>query len=179
MVANSIKKNYTLKGSCSMEKHLHDDDFIVSKTDLKGRITYGNDMFIDMSGYSESELLGAPHNILRHSDMPKIIFKLLWDRVQSKEEIFAFVKNRCKNDDYYWVFTNVTASLDKNGNIVGYYSVRRKPNPEAIQTIVPIYKKLLDVEHSSGMEASLKELESILNNNNKVTYDEFITTIQK
>lgn len=161
-----------------MEKHLHDDDFIVSKTDLKGRITYGNDKFIEMSGYSEKELLGAPHNILRHEDMPKIVFKLLWDRVQSKKEIFAYVKNRCKNNDHYWVFTNVTASLDKSGRIIGYYSVRRKPNPDAVKTIIPIYKELIGVEKTLGVEASLNELEAVLNKN-KVTYDEFINSIQK
>ncbi len=157
---------------------MSDSDFIVSKTDLKGRITYGNEKFIEMSGYTENELLGAPHNILRHADMPKIVFKLLWDRVQSKEEIFAFVKNKCKGDDHYWVFANVTASLDKDGKIIGYYSVRRKPNPEAIKTIIPIYKELVATEKASGVDASLKKLESILNQN-KVTYDEFIFSIQK
>jgi PAS domain S-box-containing protein len=162
----------------NMEKNLQENDFIVSKTDLKGRITYGNDKFIDMSGYSEEELLGAPHNILRHKDMPKIVFKLLWDRVESKEEIFAYVKNRCKNDDFYWVFTNVTASLDKDKKIIGYYSVRRKPNPEAVKTISSIYEKLLSIEKSSGVEASLQALQEILNKN-KVTYDEFISNIQK
>jgi PAS domain S-box-containing protein len=161
-----------------MEKHLSDSDFIVSKTDKKGLITYGNDKFIEMSGYTESELLGAPHNILRHEDMPKIVFKLLWDRVQSKDEIFAFVKNKCKNDDYYWVFANVTASLDKDGKIIGYYSVRRKPNPEAIKAIIPIYEELLAQEKASGVEVSSKKLQSILNQN-KVTYDEFIFNIQQ
>jgi len=161
-----------------MEKHLNEDDFIVSKTDLKGRITYGNDKFIEMSGYTEKELLNAPHNILRHKDMPRIVFKLLWDRIQSKQEIFAYVKNRCKNDDFYWVFTNVTASLDKYGKIIGYYSVRRKPNPEAIKTIEPIYRELLSAENRSGMDASLRTLNELLDKNG-VTYDEFISNIQK
>jgi len=168
-----------LKGVNIMkEKFLEDGDFIVSKTDLKGVITYGNDKFIAMSGYSEGELLGAPHNILRHKDMPKIVFKFLWDRVQSKEEIFAYVKNRCKNGDFYWVFTNVSASLDKNGNIIGYYSVRRKPNPKAIQTIAPIYQELLNTEKISGVEASHQQLLDVLNKN-EVTYDEFIANIQE
>ena len=157
---------------------MNEDDFIVSKTNLDGNITYGNDKFIKMSGYSEKELLGAAHNILRHKDMPSIIFKLLWERIQSKQEIFAYVKNRCKNNDYYWVFGNITASLDKNGNIIGYYSVRRKPNPEAIKEIEPLYKELLNIEKISGLEASLEELESILNKK-KVSYDEFIASIQK
>ena len=160
-----------------MEKFLSDDDFIVSKTDLKGRITYGNAKFIEMSGYTEKELLHTPHNILRHADMPKIVFKLLWDRIAAKEEIFAFVKNKCKNGDFYWVFANVTASLDKSGKIIGYYSVRRKPNPKAVEIIEPIYKELLAVEKHGGMEASYKKLQELLNQNG-VSYDEFIIGIQ-
>ena len=161
-----------------MEKHLSDSDFIVSKTDTKGHITYGNDKFMEMSGYTEQELLNAPHNILRHDDVPKIVFKLLWDRIGAKKEIFAYVKNRCKNGDHYWVFANVTASLDKDGRIIGYYSVRRKPNPKAIETIAPIYKTLLEGEKRSGVEASFKALEELLNKNG-VSYDEFIIKIQE
>jgi len=160
-----------------MEKHLDEDDFIVSKTDLKGHITYGNDKFIEMSGYTESELLGSAHNILRHKDMPKVVFQLLWQRVQSKQEIFAYVKNRCKNNDFYWVFTNVTASIDKNGKTIGYYSVRRKPSAKAIEIISSIYGDLINIEKDSGMDASSKFLEELLNKN-KVTYDEFISSIQ-
>jgi len=80
-----------------MEIFMNSDDLIVSKTDLKGMITYGNEHFIKMSGYKESELLHAPHNILRHSDMPKIVFKLLWERIQNKMHINAYVKNKTKN----------------------------------------------------------------------------------
>ena len=113
-----------------MERKMNDNDFIVSKTDLKGKITYCNRIFMDMAEYSEEELLGAPHNIIRHKDMPKDVFQLLWDRIQKKEEVFAYVVNRTKNNNEYWVFANVTASLDVRGNIIGYYSVRRKPNPK-------------------------------------------------
>lgn len=87
-----------------MQQMMREGDFIVSKTDLKGRITYGNEIFIKMSGYSEHELLNAPHNILRHKDMPAVVFKLLWDRLKAKTAINAYVKNRCKNGDFYWVF---------------------------------------------------------------------------
>lgn len=82
--------------------------FIVSKTDLKGNITYANDLFIEISGYTEKELIGAPHNILRHKDMPRAVFKLLWDKIQKGEEIFAYVKNRAKSGKYYWVHAYVT-----------------------------------------------------------------------
>ena len=102
-----------------MELSFNENEIIVSKTDLKGRITYGNEVFIKLSGYEERELLGKPHNIVRHPQMPKCIFKLLWERIQSGEEIFAYVVNQAKNGDHYWVFANVTTSFDNNGKIIG------------------------------------------------------------
>lgn len=161
----------------SIEKSLKEDDFIVSKTDLKGRITYGNRIFTEISGYKESELLGKPHNILRHPDMPKVVFKLLWERVQNREEIFAFVKNLCKDGEYYWVFTNVTASLDGGDNIRGYYSVRRKPNPKAIEYIANLYKELREVEEREGVKASNEYLNKFLKSK-KLNYDEFMIKLQ-
>ncbi len=157
--------------------NLKDNDFIVSKTDLKGKITYCNQIFIELAKYSEEELIGAPHNIIRHPDMPRIIYKLLWSRIQSKDEIFAYVKNLSKDGSYYWVFANVTASLDANGNIIGYYSVRRKVNEEAIRTIEPLYAKLLELESSGGMEASSRYLDELLKDKG-LSYDEFIAEIQ-
>jgi len=109
-----------------LERMLNDEDYIVSKTDLKGRIIYCNKIFVEISGYSESELLGKPHSIIRHPDMPKIVFKLLWDRIKKKQDIFAFVKNLCKDGGYYWVFANVTATLDTNGNIRDYWKRREE-----------------------------------------------------
>ncbi len=153
-----------------------DKKFIVSKTDLKGKITYGNALFLSISGYQESELIGAPHNILRHPDMPKLIFKLLWDYIQNGKEIFAYVKNKTKQGDYYWVYAHVTASLDNNGKIIGYHSVRRRPKPEALKTIIPLYSALLAAERSGGMAASQKLLDTQLAQLGK-TYDEFIFTL--
>ena len=160
------------------ERVLKDEDFIVSKTDLKGRIIYGNKIFIKMSGYSESELLGSPHSILRHPDMPKIVFKLLWDRIQNKEEIFAYVKNLCKDGGYYWVFANVTATMAPDGSIRDYHSVRRKPSDKAMQIIPQLYSRLLTAERSGGMEASGRLLNDILNEKG-VSYDEFILSLQQ
>jgi PAS domain S-box-containing protein len=160
------------------QRFLDEGDFIVSKTDTKGKITYGNQTFIRMSGYSEEELLGAPHNILRHPDMPRVVFKLLWDRIQSGQEIFAYVKNLCKDGSFYWVFTNVTASYDENGTIIGYYSVRRKPKEKAVLAIEPLYKEMLRLEASGGMNASLEYLLKALDQQG-VGYDEFIASLQK
>ena len=156
---------------------LKPNDFIVSKTDLKGKITYCNQIFMELAKYSEKELIGAPHNIIRHSDMPRIVFKLLWDRIQNKEEIFAFVKNLSKDGGYYWVYANVTASLDERGNIIGYYSVRRKPSEEGIKVTSDLYAKLLELERTGGMEASDRFLNDLLKEKG-VSYDELIASLQ-
>ena len=161
-----------------MERKMDENDFIVSKTDLRGNITYCNRIFIDMAEYSEEELLGAPHNIIRHRDMPRAVFKLLWDRIQAKQEVFAYVVNQTKNKNEYWVFANVTASLDTRGNIIGYYSVRRKPNPKAVDIIKPIYAKMIEAERRSGVDASLKILTDILEEKG-MSYDELIIAIQE
>ena len=161
-----------------MEIQMKEDDFIISKTDLKGRLTYTNKIFMKMAGYTEAELLGKPHNIVRHPDMPKLIFKLLWERVQKREEIFAYVINKTKNGDDYWVFANVTASIDKSSKVIGYYSVRRMPNPEAIKLIKPLYAQMLNAERSGGVEASSKILTNMLNEKG-ISYDEFIISIQE
>ena len=99
-----------------------DSEIIVSKTDLKGRITYANQTFCHVAGYDEAELLGQQHSIVRHPDMPRAVFKLLWDTLGEGKEIFAYVKNMTKHGDYYWVFAHVTPSYDGAGKLVGYHS---------------------------------------------------------
>lgn len=162
----------------SQERQVSGDAFLVSKTDTKGKITYCNLPFADIVGAKSSELIGKPHNIVRHPDMPKVIFKLLWEYIKSKKEIFAYVKNRSFDGSFYWVFANVTASLDEKGNIIGFYSVRRKPNPKALEIIVPLYKRLLEVENKEGMTGSFRLLEEILKEQG-VTYDEFMNKLQR
>jgi PAS domain S-box-containing protein len=157
---------------------MKEDDFIISKTDTKGRLTYVNEIFMTMAEYSEMELLGKPHNIVRHPDMPKTVFKLLWERIQNKEEIFAFVINKTKNGNGYWVLANVTASVDNSGNIIGYYSVRRKPKQAALDLIIPLYQEMLQAEKSGGIAAGEKVLNDLLTKEG-VSYDEFIISIQK
>ncbi len=161
-----------------MLKHMQENDFIVSKTDLKGRITYVNKIFMEMAEYTEEELLGKPHSIIRHPDMPKAVFKYLWDTITKKQEVFAFVINQTRKGNDYWVYANITASLDENGNIIGYYSVRRQPNPKALEIIIPLYKTMLEVEKKSGVEASFKVLTDILAEKG-VSYDELIISIQE
>lgn len=162
------------------ERVMQEDDFIVSKTDTTGKILYGNRIFIDFSGYSESELIGQQHSIIRHPDMPRAVFKLLWDVIETGEEIFAYVKNLRKDGGFYWVFANVTASYDQSGNIIGYYSVRRKPSKKAIETISPIYDLLLAEEAKFGPQEGLIASTNLLLNylqEQGVSYGELVLAI--
>lgn len=153
------------------------DTLITSKTDLKGIITYCNHDFLTYSGYAENELIGKPHNIIRHQDMPACVFKLLWDYIQDGREIFAFVKNLTKYKEHYWVFTNITPSFDDNGKIIGYYSVRRAPNLAVIPTIEALYKDLRSLE-SNGYDQSLKTLQEFVKSQNK-SYNHIICELQE
>lgn len=130
-------------------------DIIVSKTDTKGRITYANDVFLAIAGYTEAELIGQPHSIIRHPDMPRAVFKLLWDMLFDGQEVFAYVKNMAKSGDHYWVFAHVTPSYDAEGKLVAFHSNRRVPRRSVIDTIAPIYADLLRLEasHRNGKEA--------------------------
>lgn len=152
------------------------NDFLVSKTDTKGVITYCNREFMQIAGYKESELIKKPHNIIRHKDMPKTVFKLLWSYIQDKREIFAFVKNRTKDGGYYWVYANVTASIGEDKNIVGYHSVRRKPSESAIIAIEKIYKILLEKEQVS-VDNAMAFLDEFLADH-ELGYNEFIIGLQ-
>jgi PAS domain S-box-containing protein len=161
----------------NFENVLPENEIIVSKTDTKGVITYVNEGFMHLAKYKEFELLGRPHNMIRHPDMPKVIFKLLWDYIKSGKEINAYVKNLSKDGSYYWVFANVTPSYDKNGRIIGYYSVRRKPKKETINSIIaPLYKKLIEAERVNGVEESAKIVNNLLKEKG-LEYEEFILSI--
>ncbi len=163
------------------EQFFADDEIIVSKTDLRGIITYANDVFIRVSGYTESELIGTAHSILRHPEMPRCVFKLLWDTVKSGNEIFAYVLNLSKDGSHYWVFAHVTPSYDLSGQHVGYHSNRRVPYPDALEKVRPLYAKLLAVEKravtpNAGMEASYKMLVEQLQNQN-TDYSKFVFSL--
>lgn len=164
----------------SVEKVMREDDFIVSKTDLKGRITYGNRIFIEFSGYTEEELLGSQHNIIRHPDMPRGVFKFLWDTIQAREECNAYVKNLAKDGSFYWVFANIVPDFTSNGQIAGYTSVRRKPRGEAVKLMGGVYQAMLEIEQKAGPRdacaASMKYLTDLLAEK-KSSYSEFILSL--
>lgn len=164
------------------ERFFKEDEIIVSKTDLKGRISYANDIFLKIAGYRESEVLQQPHSLIRHPDMPRCVFQLLWDRIQAGEEIFAYVKNMAKNGDHYWVLAHVTPSRDRNNRIIGYHSNRRVPNREAIQKIEPLYAKLQaeEAHHANqkeGLAAGMKMLTDFIGESG-ASYDELIFSLE-
>lgn len=162
-----------------IERTFDTNEMIVSKTDTRGIMTYVNETFIKVSGYSEEEMIGRPHSIIRHPDMPRCVFKLLWDTLSQGEEIFAYVINRAKCGDHYWVFAHVTPTFDirNEKNIIGYHSSRRSPKPEAVKKIIPIYQALLAEEkkHSLGqqIEASTKLLTDTLAQKG-IDYSQFV-----
>ncbi len=160
------------------------DELIVSKTNLKGHLTYMNHTFLDIAGYTEAEVIGKPHNVIRHSDMPRCVFKLLWDKLQSGSEIFAYVVNTTKSGDYYWVIAHVTPSYGSNGQVIGYHSTRRLPNPQTIKNvIIPLYKELKSIEdgfssRKDGLAASFQKLLDVLAEK-ELEYEEFIAQLEK
>ena len=162
------------------EKFLSDDEIIVSKSDNKGLFTYCNQVLLDISGFEEEELLGRQHNTVRHPDMPRAVFQLLWDTVKAGDEFNGYVKNMSKDGGFYWVLANVTASYSPDGKLLGYYSVRRSPKKEAIVVIDGLYKKMLAAEKAAGardaIDASLAILNSAIEEKG-VSYDEFVFSI--
>lgn len=164
-----------------VERTFGRDDIIVSKTDPKGRIIYANEVFLGIAGYTEDEVLGAPHSIIRHPDMPRCVFKLLWDTIEAGKEIFAYVVNRAKNGDHYWVLAHVTPTFDSSGKIISYHSNRRSPRREAVAKAEALYRELLAIEraHSDrkvGMDTAFQALVSKLQAAG-LPYDEFVFTL--
>ncbi len=160
------------------ERTFGQDEIIVSKTDPSGRITYVNDVFCRVGQYTEAESIGQPHSMVRHPDMPRAVFKLLWETIQGGSEIFAYVKNLAKSGDHYWVLAHVTPSFDGSGKISGYHSNRRCPDRAALALIEPLYRDLLAEENrhrdrKDGLAASEARLHTFLRERD-IAYDRFI-----
>ncbi len=151
--------------------------YIVSKTNKQGCIEYGNDYFVEVSGYTEAELIGQPHSIIRHPDMPKLIFKMMWERVLRGQSIFAVVKNLAKDGRYYWVITEFETQFDSVTNeIVSITAFRKAATEDILAEMGLLYKKLHDIELISGVEGSEKYFKGFLEEKG-VTYDEYIDKI--
>jgi PAS domain S-box-containing protein len=135
------------------ENELADGTLLVSKTDIKGKITFVNKAFIDISGFTEAELLGSPHNLVRHPHMPKEAFADLWKTIQSGKPWEGFVKNRSKAGDHYWVRANVTPFVE-NGAIAGYVSIRSKPSRAQVAEMEKLYA---DIREGRAQDIKIEE----------------------
>ncbi|WP_028891751.1 PAS domain-containing protein [Tenacibaculum sp. 47A_GOM-205m] len=166
------------------QRHIIDEEVqwdktktIVSKTDVYGTILYANDVFSNTCEYSTIELVGEPHNIIRHPDMPKVAFKVLWDALKKGENFHAIVKNLTRTGRYYWVITDFTIDKDDEGKITGY-TARRKAVPDGVvKKIEPIYKTLLKLEKLKGEKASEMYFEAYLKEEVGKSYNEFVVDL--
>ena len=174
-----MKSEKTITG---VERTFPKNEMIVTKTDLKGFITYANAVFIRISGYPEAELLGQPHNLIRHPEMPRVVFSMLWETIRGGREFFGYIKNLSKNGDHYWVFAHVTPHVDAGGTITGYHSSRRFPERPAIEAIVPIYDQLLNEQqrHNTrdrGLRASMDVLNNLIQQRGYDSYNRFMLSL--
>jgi PAS domain S-box-containing protein len=164
------------------ERHFAEDEVIVSKTDLKGRLTYANRVFLDIADLTLKQAIGRPHSLIRHPHMPRAIFKLLWERIQSGREIFAYVMNRSMNGDHYWVLAHVTPSYGASGQVSGYHSNRRVARQSTLESvIVPLYAELRAIEEShanrkDGMNVAYAALNDKLQARG-MDYDRFVLSL--
>lgn len=164
------------------ETVLSEKDLIISKTDKIGRITYVNRTFMRISQLNEDGLLGQQHNVIRHPDMPKVIFKMLWDTLQRDKEYFAYIKNICQDGGFYWVLANVTPDYNSSGKLLGYLSVHRKPSSASIADITPLYKELKQIENQYTPKQGLAEAQIYLDNflvKKQMSYNQFIFNLLK
>ncbi|MHB1137452.1 MAG: PAS domain-containing protein [Microthrixaceae bacterium] len=165
-----------------VERHFGDDEIIVSKTDTRGIITYVNELFVEMSAYPESELVGRPHSVIRHPDMPRCVFKLLWDTISHGSELFAYVVNLGADGAHYWVNAHVTPTFGRSGAVIGYHSNRRTASRSTLARIQPLYRSLLDAERrESGPVASMAAGAALLQatlDEAGATYEEFIWALE-
>ena len=165
-----------------VERFFDTEEIIVTKTDVAGRITYANPVFLRMAGYTEAEAIGAPHSLIRHPEMPRAVFKLLWDRILGGHEIFAYVNNMASTGDHYWVCAHVSPTYDASGALVGFHSNRRVPDRAPLDAVRPLYAALLAEERrhddrARGLEATFDMMVGILKDAG-VTYDEWVWSLR-
>ncbi|MGY1726078.1 PAS domain-containing protein [Geodermatophilus sp. SYSU D01062] len=157
------------------------EELIVSKTDPRGVITYANDVFLRVGAYSLDEVIGQPHNLIRHPEMPRAVFKLLWDTLAARQELFAYINNLAADGAHYWVLAHVTPSYGADGSVVGYHSNRRRPSRRAVDRVRPIYERLLAEErrhpNARAAVAASSELFDRLIAEHAASYEDFVWSV--
>jgi len=160
----------------SKEIIINKNDVLVTRTNHSGIINYANDSFLRVTGFTEDEVIGQPHNIIRHPDMPKVIFYFMWKNIKKRKNVIAIVKNYTKNKDYYWVATDFKHEEDFSGAIKNYVAFRRPINQDNIKIIEALYSNLLEIEKTTGIDASIKYFNRYLKEKG-MEYNDFILDI--
>ncbi|MDO4228633.1 MAG: PAS domain-containing protein [Capnocytophaga sp.] len=179
MIKNYKDIELTIKKPIPIDKEVSWDKskIIISETDSFGRITEVNSVFCDVSGYSAFEMIGQPHNIVRHPDMPKFIFKMLWDNLKQGNNFVGVIKNLAKSGEYYWVITDFEMRRDVQGNIQNYTARRKAVANEVIDNkIAPLYETMLKLEKIGGIELSSRFFKNYLDKEGK-DYIDFVIDI--
>ena len=159
---------------------LQNNVYIESDTDTKGVITYVNDYFAEISIYTKEELIGQPHSIVRHPNMPKVLFKILWNRIKNGQNFVVAIKNLAKDGRYYWVFTDFDILRDNEGRTTGYKASRKKISKHVTDILDPIYRRLVEIEKKEGIEASEAYLDAFLSSHGEdVTVDTMLQEIHR
>jgi PAS domain S-box-containing protein len=150
-----------------------------SKTDANGIIEYVNDVFLAVSGYESFELIEKSHNVVRHSDMPKVIFKILWEEIKNGNPFMVIVKNKAKSGKFYWTSILIQSHTDTSGNIDSYGATHKGIDAEIINKFIqPLYKKLSEIEAQNGVKSAENYLKGFLEERNR-TFDDYIQNIIK
>jgi len=179
MYHNIIDNNNKISNISDKEIKLKKNDVIVSRTDIEGNILYYNNSFLKVTGYSHKELLNMPHSILRHPDMPKAIFFIIWKTILSGRSTYAVIKNLTKEGNFFWVLSKITVQKDNQNNIISFISRGEQAPQYLVDALLPLYKELSKREKYSNIEESIKYLTTFLTQNNYATYDDYIYNLLK
>ena len=150
---------------------------VAFKADIYNRIMHVNERFLQTSGYKERELEKRSYSVLRHTDMPQIIFELILNRLQKNQEISAYIKNFCNDGSFYWILSNLKPRVDRNGMIIDYSEVKKRPSENAMKIIPNLYRMLLISENYGGVASSKKMLDNLLKEHG-MDYNDFVQFLQ-
>ena len=175
---NSYTKRDFVKPEPKNEEIILDPKkYLLSKTDAYGNIEYCNSYFTQISGYREEELIGKPHSIVRHPDMPGALFFMLWEHLHSRKNMYIIVKNLAKDGRYYWIATDFNIRINKAiDELEGFFAYQKAAPKHAVERLEPLYERLHRIEEESGLEASYKYLTNYLEDRGE-SYDQFIDDI--
>jgi len=153
-------------------------EVVISRTDKKGNIIYCNSTFRKVNGFKGASIINQPHNIIRHPDMPKVIFHIIWKTISRGLPIQAIIKNKTKDNRYYWTMIDFKAQKDMNNNIVSYVAHGKQAPQQIIDIIEPLYKMLKEIEEEHGVDSALKYLHAYLDEQG-MTYSQYLKYLTK